>query len=89
MMSYNPTNISLEDNAYIILTHLCNRNCPFCIDVYKNTSKEFLTLEKVKKVHEYLKEKDIKRVTLLGGEPFLNPQIKEICLFLAKYYDIV
>ena len=23
MMSYNPTNISLEDNAYIILTHLC------------------------------------------------------------------
>lgn len=49
MMSYNPTNISLEDNAYIVLTHICNRECPFCIDIYRNKSKEFLTLKKLKK----------------------------------------
>ena len=85
----NPNDISLEDNAYIVLTHICNRECPFCIDVYRNKSKKFLTLSKIKNIHKTLQENKIKRVTLVGGEPLLNPEIKEICLFLSKKYDIV
>ena len=88
--NFNPNNILLEENAYIVLTHICNRNCPFCIDVYRNTTKEHLSLEKLKKVHIFLRENNIKRVTLVGGEPLLNPEIEDICLFLSEqHYDIV
>lgn len=88
--TFNPNNILLEENAYIVLTHICNRNCPFCIDVYRNATKEHLSLEKLKKVHIFLQKNNIKRITLVGGEPLLNPEIEDICLFLSKqHYDIV
>ena len=89
MRNFNPNNISLEDNAYIVLTHLCNRDCPFCIDIYRNKSKDYLSLEKLKEINVTLQENNIKRVTLVGGEPLLNPEFEEICLFLSKYYDLV
>lgn len=89
MKIFNPNNILLEENAYIVLTHLCNRNCPFCIDIYRNKSKDYLSLEKLKEINIILQKNEIKRVTLVGGEPLLNPEIEEICLFLSKYYDLV
>ena len=57
--TFNPNNILLEENAYIVLTHICNRNCPFCIDVYRNSTKEHLSLEKLKKVHIFLRKNNI------------------------------
>ena len=89
MKIFKPNNILLEENAYIVLTHLCNRNCPFCIDIYRNKSKDYLSLEKLKEINIILQKNEIKRVTLVGGEPLLNPEIEEICLFLSKYYDLV
>ena len=89
LKNFNPNNILLEENAYIVLTHLCNRNCPFCIDIYKNKSEDYLSLEKLKEINDILQDNKIKRVTLVGGEPLLNPKIEEICLFLSKYYELV
>lgn len=89
MKNFNPNNILLEENAYIVLTHLCNRDCPFCIDIYRNKSKDYLSLEKLKEINVTLQKNNIKRVTLVGGEPLLNPEFEEICLFLSKYYDLV
>ena len=58
MKIFNPNNILLEENAYIVLTHLCNRNCPFCIDIYRNKSKDYLSLEKLKEINPHIPLRD-------------------------------
>lgn len=75
MLDYN---IKTSDYMYMIITHECNRSCPFCIDKYRGR-KEFISDDTVKKYIEFAKEKNIKIFTLVGGEPLLHPNIVNIC----------
>ena len=60
----------------ISITTRCNRECSFCFqkDWYKNQYKD-MTLENVIKILEWA---NVKRIGILGGEPFLHPEIIEI-----------
>ena len=66
----------------IALTDGCNLNCTNCQTFCRiNSTPTFTTLQEIKQYVPFLKEKlnycrDIK---LFGGEPLLNPEIKEIC----------
>ena len=85
----------------MILTHVCDKACPFCSDLYriycpvvndetKDVVSQFAmsinTLNDV--IPKLLKEKII-RVTLVGGEATLNPDFVEICKLLNRHFEVV
>jgi organic radical activating enzyme len=58
----------------IVVTHECNKNCPFCID--KNRGKQVhISMSNVINALKYAKTKDIKDILLVGGEPTLHKDI--------------
>ncbi len=67
----------------IILTYLCNNNCKYCfapklkfnIDI---PEAFFMSIENFSFIMDYLKKNKIRDVRLLGGEPFLHPEIEKI-----------
>lgn len=63
-----------SDYISLVVTHECNRICPFCIDKYRG-KKEYITYPQVKKCLKFAKEKNIKDVLIVGGEPTLHPDI--------------
>lgn len=79
---FDPT-IDTKDYISIVVTHECNRNCPFCID--RNRGKvEFIMLSDVKKALRFAKEKNIKDILLVGGEPTLHKDIVQIAKICQK-----
>jgi MoaA/NifB/PqqE/SkfB family radical SAM enzyme len=64
------------------ITGVCNLNCTFCLDDYKNESH--MTLDCFDEVLEFLKQEEIKRIILTGGEPLLHPEINHIIEKLHK-----
>lgn len=79
--------VSQETKKYmsIVVTHECNKNCPFCIDKYKG-SGEFITIETVENILKIAKTNGIEDILVIGGEPTLHPEIIKICK-LIKTYD--
>jgi organic radical activating enzyme len=67
----------------IVLTHNCNKNCPFCIDSYKGRD-ENISLENVKKAINFAQKNSIRDILLIGGEPTLHPEILEISKEIEK-----
>lgn len=67
-----------DDYIFLIVTHECNRNCPFCVDL-KRGRKEYISIENVKKAVDYVLKNKIKTITIVGGEPLIHPEIEQIC----------
>lgn len=82
---FNPC-ITTDDYIFLVVTHECNRNCAFCVDLQRG-KREYISLEDVKKACEYCVSNNVKTVTVLGGEPTLHPEIIDICTML-KHYDL-
>ena len=73
----------------IALTDGCNLNCTNCQTFCRiNSTPKFTTLQEIKQYLPFLKEKlnYCKDIKLFGGEPLLNPEIKEICQYLRQEY---
>jgi organic radical activating enzyme len=65
-----------------VLTHECNKHCPFCIDQYRGRnefmSRDTLTEIAIPAAREYTASHvGEKAILLLGGEPTLHPDIVE------------
>lgn len=95
---FNPKDIRLADAAYVILTHVCDKNCPFCSDLYRIYCKDpehicvkdsAMSYETAEKITEKLIEHGTKRVTLVGGEATLNPEFVKICKLFHSHFDVV
>lgn len=74
---------------YFILTNQCELNCYSCehnCGIYKNAW--FISLKEVENNLQILKKemKNLQELILIGGEPLMHPQIKEICLLIRKYF---
>ena len=78
--------ITQKTNEYmnIVLTHECNKRCPFCIDKYRG-SGEFIELETVISALHKAKESGVKDILLIGGEPTLHPRIVEISKMVKSF----
>lgn len=61
----------------LVLTHECNKRCPFCVDAYRG-SGEVISLENVRKALNFAREHQIKDILLVGGEPTLHPAVEII-----------
>lgn len=70
----------------IMLNQVCNLTCPYCFaDEFVNVSREELerdksqiTLENYKKAMDFVIKSGEERIGIIGGEPLLHPQFREI-----------
>lgn len=66
-----------SDYMSIILTHECNKKCPFCVDQYRG-QQEYISAENVDRALAFAKRSSVKDILLIGGEPTLHPNVVEI-----------
>lgn len=64
-----------------VITYKCNGDCMHC---WSAKGKEEVTIENAKKFIAQIKELNIPRVILSGGEPFLHPYLLDIVKMLKK-----
>lgn len=75
------TNTQTSEYISVVVTHECNRNCPFCVDAYRGR-KEFISRENVWKAVSEADRLKVRDVLLVGGEPTLHPDI----VWIAKQF---
>ena len=71
-------NITNDDYMSIMVTHECNRNCPWCVDKYRGRM-EYMSMSVLDKHLDAAKEAGCKDISILGGEPMMHPRIADIC----------
>lgn len=70
--------------AWLEITQACNMRCVHCYEGNTHIqSKNILSLEKWKEIIDELKELNVNRVVVIGGEPTLNNNIKDILKYLS------
>ncbi len=66
----------------ILLNNYCNRHCPYCFAQQRLQQPEGqpqnLSLANLERILNFFKKSGIKGVSLLGGEPALHPEFKQI-----------
>ncbi len=67
----------IPDVVNLELTHNCNANCKFCT-IRNDTSETFVPLNQILKILDILSSKQVLRVNLFGGEPFIYPWITDV-----------
>lgn len=80
-----------KNRMELIITYRCNRKCLNCdAMVHQAPSNDYMRVEQVKKFVFESIEKNIKwqNIRVLGGEPTLHPNIKEIIKELCDYKSI-
>lgn len=76
--------------AWIEITQNCNLICRHC---YENASREArkqeMTVPDFKYVIDKLQESGVKRIQLVGGEPLIHSQIKELVKYVTGKFDSI
>lgn len=62
----------------------CNLNCSYCDTRWANEEKAPYEILSEEEIYEYVKDTGIRNVTLTGGEPLLQPNIKRLITLLSK-----
>ena len=75
-----------------VITQKCTLKCKNCgafVSYYKNP--QIFSVEKiVEDIHNYCKAFDVvHHIALQGGEPFLHPELKRLCLEVAKIPNLI
>lgn len=71
--------------AAFIRFHYCNLNCSYCDTKYANGNDAKYDLLTCEEILNYLKENKVINVTLTGGEPLLQNDIKDLIEQLINY----
>ena len=66
----------------------CKLNCVYCDTKWANEDNVSYTKMTPDEVFNYIKQTNIKNVTLTGGEPLLQENIKELLFLLKRQKDI-
>lgn len=72
------------DHVDIVTSHICNKNCQFCVDRFLHSYKKFIELKDIEKFLKIIRAVTDKKleVLLLGGEPTVLP--KETLIEIAN-----
>lgn len=62
----------------------CNLRCSYCDTMWANTGDVKYEVMNSEEIYNYIKDTGINNVTLTGGEPLMQDNIKELLLFLSK-----
>jgi MoaA/NifB/PqqE/SkfB family radical SAM enzyme len=75
----------------INLTNICNQSCPFCFasTEMKTNQEKYLSLQNFKTICQLSNQAKIRSAHLLGGEPTLHPELKDLLkAAMSTYYSI-
>ncbi|MDD5528274.1 MAG: glycosyltransferase [Patescibacteria group bacterium] len=64
------------------VTNICNARCKMCFQKSLNQKIELLALDEIRKI--FASVKGLNNIVLGGGEPFLRPDIDQICRILIN-----
>lgn len=69
----------------IIINSYCNQKCPYCFaqDMMSGGHTN-ITLKEFKKIFQWLKKSECHHIGLIGGEPTLNPHLKDILMYINE-----
>lgn len=83
------TNVQLT-NAYLHITNACEFKCPFCYasDIHIGGDKKFFDTQKILDIINILETSTIKNLSLVGGNPLLHPNIREIITHIKNKTDL-
>jgi 7-carboxy-7-deazaguanine synthase len=62
----------------------CNLRCSYCDTMWANEDNAPYEVMTSEEIYNYIKDSGINNVTLTGGEPLMQENIKELLLFLSK-----
>ncbi len=73
----------------IPIIELCNLNCRGCNLIYNLNSEKRMSVDEFIKTMKSLRKlfSGIKKLTLLGGEPFIHPDLKNLVLEARHYFS--
>lgn len=73
-------NVLNKTRPNILLTEVCNRNCRYCFakDEMDKAKKKEMDISDFEKVLDFLEKDGQKEVRLMGGEPTLHSQFRQI-----------
>lgn len=66
----------------------CNLNCNYCDTVWANQLDVPYTFMSEQEIVQVVQDAGVKNVTLTGGEPLLQPGIKELLITLGETLDV-
>lgn len=77
----------------ILLTERCVRQCPYCFAkqyMEGAEDKTAITIENLNKIIDFLEKSNIRKVSLLGGEPLIHPKVDEIIeVLFRKNFEVL
>ena len=62
----------------------CNLRCTYCDTMWANEDNVEYAVMTSEEIYNYIKSTEINNVTLTGGEPLMQENIKELLMFLSK-----
>lgn len=75
--------------AWIEVCNNCNLKCKHCYNNSSALRNSFMSLEDFKKVCFELHQLDIKKIQIIGGEPFCNPQIMQMLEYASSVFSFI
>ena len=82
---YNELELERRNTLQVFITNRCNLNCSGCFARNMMEDKQHISLEEYRTVLVEFIRKGGKQINLLGGEPFLHPNLKEILKLNEKF----
>ena len=75
-----------SDRIRLLVTDECNYSCPYCHNEGQFSRKNFIGLEKVKELTEYITKNNvqIRSFTISGGEPTIHKSLPQIISLVRK-----
>lgn len=70
--------------AWFTTNRTCNNNCKWCYAQKTLNRKNVMDIEKAKRLLNELKERNLKRVILIGGEPTIYPNFIELIKYIHE-----
>ena len=77
------------DFAWIEITQKCNLKCIHCYNESAPQCDKDMEIDKYKMIIDSLISRNIKRIQLIGGEPFCHPDLKEILDYTVGKFDFI
>ena len=82
-VSINGEGLKQGELALFIRFANCNLRCSYCDTKYSFENPKY-SIESVDEIVEYAKSKKVKNITLTGGEPLIQEDIKELMIKLSN-----
>lgn len=84
-MLQQKTGISQVQKLYLQMLFRCNFNCLHCFHGKKLQQADRFSAEEAERaIHMFVRDFGLKNVTLLGGEPFIHPDLERILRFCKQ-----